>query len=51
MCTFAHAVGKQPKSGRKGKNTLFYISFWVAKMNNRILTTQNAIPILHIANK
>lgn len=51
MCTFAHAVGKQPKSRREGKNVLFYILFWVAKMNNPILTTQNETPVLHIASK
>lgn len=50
--TFAHTLGKQPKSGSKWKNTaLSYILFCVAKINNHILTTLKAIPILHVANR
>lgn len=51
MCTFPHAVRKQQNQGENEKNALFYVLFWVAKMNNHILTTQNTNPILQIANK
>lgn len=51
ICTFAHTVGKQLKSGSKWKNpALSYILFWVAKMNNHILATLKAIPILHVVH-